>query len=182
MEKKLLIPKESIEKRVKELADQISSDYEGEEPVVIGILNGVVFFFADLLRELSISVKMDFIRAASYGSGMTSSRTIRLTKDVEIPVQGESVILVEDIVDTGLTLTHITEEVKRKGPESVKICSLIEKLERQEVKVPIDYRGFQIKEGFIVGYGLDYKERYRNLPDLYVLRQEATVISNRRVT
>ena len=182
MEKKLIIPRKSIEKRVKELANQISSDYQGREPVLIGVLNGVIFFFADLVKELSIPCKIDFVRAASYGSGMTSGRTIRFTKDVEIPVQGESVILVEDIVDTGLTLAHIIKQLERKGPESLRICSLIEKLERQDIKCPIDYCGFRIKEGFIVGYGLDFNEEYRNLPELYVLKEDGTVISNRRVT
>ena len=170
LDKELLIPRKSIEKRVKELANQISLDYEGRDPVLIGVLKGVVFFLADLARELSIPAKIDFIRAASYGSGMTSGRTIQLTKNVEIPIQGKPVILVEDIVDTGLTLTHIMQEVERKDPESVRICALIEKLERQEIKVPIDYCGFRIKEGFIIGYGLDFDEKYRNLPDLYVLR------------
>ena len=170
MDKKLLIPSKSIEKRVKELANQISVDYEGRDPVLIGVLKGVIFFLADLARELSIPAKIDFIRAASYGSGMTSGRTIQLTKDIGIPIQGKPVILVEDIVDTGLTLTHIMKEVERKDPESVRICALIEKLERQEIKVPIDYCGFRIKEGFIIGYGLDFDEKYRNLPDLYVLR------------
>jgi len=170
LDKKLLIPSKSIEKRVKELANQISVDYEGRDPVLIGVLKGVIFFLADLARELSIPAKIDFIRAASYGSGMTSGRTIQLTKDIGIPIQGKPVILVEDIVDTGLTLTHIMKEVERKDPESVRICALIEKLERQEIKVPIDYCGFRIKEGFIIGYGLDFDEKYRNLPDLYVLR------------
>ena len=130
----------------------------------------MIFFLADLARELSIPAKIDFIRAASYGSGMTSSRTIQLTKDIEIPIQGKPVILVEDIVDTGLTLAHIIKEIERKDPESIRICALIEKLERQDIKVPIDYCGFRIKEGFIIGYGLDFDEKYRNLPDLYVLR------------
>ena len=170
LDKELLIPRKSIEKRVKELANQISLDYEGRDPVLIGVLKGVVFFLADLARELSIPAKIDFIRAASYGSGMTSDRTIQLTKGIEIPIQGNPVILVEDIVDTGLTLTHIVQEVERKDPESIRVCTLIEKLERQEIKVPIDYCGFRIKEGFIIGYGLDFDEKYRNLPDLYVLR------------
>ena len=170
LDKELLIPRKSIEKRVKELANQISLDYEGRDPVLIGVLKGVIFFLADLARELSIPAKIDFIRAASYGSGMTSGRTIQLTKGIEIPIQGKPVILVEDIVDTGLTLTHIMQEVERKDPESIRICALIEKLERQEIKVPIDYCGFRIKEGFIIGYGLDFDEKYRNLPDLYVLR------------
>jgi hypoxanthine phosphoribosyltransferase len=170
LDKKLLISSETIKKRVKELATQISLDYEGKNPVLIGVLKGVVFFLADLARELSISTEIDFVRAASYGAGTTSSRNVRLTKDIETSVHGKPVILVEDIVDTGLTLTHIIQEIGKKGPESIKICALIEKLERQDIKIPIDYCGFQIKEGFIIGYGLDYDEKYRNLPDLYVLR------------
>ncbi len=170
MKKELIFSREVIQKRVKELAGQISSDYEGREPVLIGILNGVIFFFADLVREISIPTKMDFLRAASYGSEMTSSGTIRLTKDVEIPIRGNPVILVEDIVDTGLTLTHIIRNLESKGAESIRICALIDKLERRDIEVPIDYCGFQIDEGFIVGYGIDYDEKYRHLPDIYVLR------------
>ena len=170
MDKKLLISSETIKKRVNELATQISLDYEGRNPVLIGVLKGVVFFLADLARELNIPVEIDFVRAASYGAGTTSSRNVRLTKDIENSVHGKPVILVEDIVDTGLTLTHIIQEIEKKNPESVKICALIEKLERQDIKIPIDYCGFRIKEGFIIGYGLDFDEKYRNLPDLYVLR------------
>jgi hypoxanthine phosphoribosyltransferase len=170
LDKKLLISSETIKKRVTELATQISLDYEGRNPVLIGVLKGVVFFLADLARGLSIPAEIDFVRAASYGAGTTSSRNVRLTKDIETSVHGKPVILVEDIVDTGLTLTHIVQEIKKKGPESVKICALIEKLERQDIKIPIDYCGFRIKEGFIIGYGLDFDEKYRNLPDLYVLR------------
>ena len=170
MKKEILIPREDIQKRVKDLAGQISSDYEGREPLLIGILNGVIFFFADLVREISIPTKMDFIRASSYGSGNESSGTVRLTKDVELPVQGKPVIIVEDIVDTGLTLTHIAKMLKDKGAESVKICALIDKLERRSCAVRIDYLGFRIREGFIVGYGLDYNEEYRYFADIYVLR------------
>lgn len=170
MEKELLIPRENIQRRVKELARQISSDYEGKEPILIGILNGVVFFFADLMREISIPTKMDFIRAASYGSEMKSSGSIRLTKDVEMPVRGQPVILVEDIVDTGLTLTYIVKNLESKGPESLRICALIDKLERRDIDVSIDYCGFKINEGFLVGYGLDYDEKYRHLPDICILK------------
>lgn len=170
MEKDILIPRDTIQKRVKEIANQISSDYKGREPILIGILNGVVFFFADLVREISIPTKIDFIRAASYGSKTTSSGKIRLTKDVEIPIQGESVIVVEDIVDTGLTLTHIVKDLEAKGVESLRICALIDKVERRDLTVHIDYCGFRIEEGFIVGYGLDYNEKYRHLPDICVLR------------
>lgn len=170
MEKKLLIPRETIKKRVRELANKISSDYEGTEPILVGILNGAIFFLADLAREISIPTKIDFIRVASYGSEMTSSGSIRLTKDVEISVQGKPVILVEDIVDTGLTLTHIIRSLEHKNIESLRICALIDKLERRDVNISLDYSGFKIKEGFIVGYGLDYNEQYRHLPDIYVLR------------
>lgn len=170
MKKEILIPREDIQKRVKELAGRISSDYEGREPLLIGILNGVIFFFADLVREISIPTKMDFIRASSYGAGNKSSGTVRLTKDVELPIRGKPIIVVEDIVDTGLTLTHITRRLKDEGAESVKICALIDKLERRSCAVQIDYSGFQIKEGFIVGYGLDYNEGYRYFSDIYVLR------------
>jgi hypoxanthine phosphoribosyltransferase len=176
LEKELLITKTTIQSRVKELADQISSDYEGKEPVLVGVLNGVIFFFADLVREISIPTKIDFVRAASYGSNMTSSGTIRLTKDVEIPIKGKPVILVEDIVDTGLTLTHIIRKLEQKAPESIRICALIDKVERREMNVPIDYCGFQIKEGFIVGCGLDYDEKYRHLPDIYILRQDMPLV------
>ena len=170
MEKEIVIPRDTIQKRVKEIANQISSDYKGKELILIGILNGAVFFFADLARELSIPIKIDFIRAASYGSKTTSSGKIRLTKDVEIPIQGKPVVIVEDIVDTGLTLTHIVKDLEAKGVESIRICALIDKIERRDLTVHIDYYGFRIEEGFIVGYGLDYNEKYRHLPDICVLR------------
>jgi hypoxanthine phosphoribosyltransferase len=170
LEKEILIPRDKIQGRVKELADQICSDYKGKEPVLIGVLNGVVFFIADLARQMTIPTKMDFVRAASYGAGMTSSGTVRLTKDVEIPIRGKPVILVEDIVDTGLTLTHIVKILERKGPESIRICALIDTLERRDIAVNVDYCGFQVEEGFIVGYGLDHDEKYRHLSDIYILR------------
>ena len=135
----------------------------------MGILNGVVFFFADLVREITLPSRIDFIRAASYGSGTSSSGSVRLTKDLEIPVEGKPVIVVEDIVDTGLTLARILEILKERGPESIKVCVLIDKLERRETDIAIDYRGFEVKEGFLVGYGLDFDEQYRYLPDIYRL-------------
>jgi len=170
IEKKVLISRDAIQEQVKEIARRISSEYEGQEPVLIGILKGAVFFFADLVREISIPIKIDFIRAASYGSGMTSGGIVRLTKDVEIPIRGRHVILVEDIIDTGLTLSHIINKMDAKGPESIRICTLIDKLERRDVSVPIHYCGFQIKEGFVVGYGLDHDEKYRQLPEIYILK------------
>jgi len=168
--KELLIDSKTIKARVKELARKISSDYAGKEPILIGILNGVVFFFADLVMKMTIPSKIDFIRAASYGSSMTSSGKIKLTKDVEIPIKDKHVIIVEDIVDTGLTLNRIAKRLEAGEPESISICVLIDKPERRDETVIIDYCGFQIKKGFLVGYGLDHDEQYRYLPDIYKLR------------
>ena len=170
MEKKVLISRHEIQSKVKDLARQISSDYAGKEPVLIGILNGVVFFFADLVMSLSIPSKIDFIRASSYGSSKASSGMIKLVKDVEIPVKGQDLIVVDDIVDTGLTLNYLVKNLKSREPASVKICVLIDKTERREQEVTIDYRGFKVQEGFLVGYGLDYAEQYRYLPDICVLK------------
>ena len=172
MKRELLISRETILSKVKELAHEISSDYEGKDPILIGILNGVVFFFSDLVRAMTIPSRIDFIRAASYGSGMESSGTIKVTKDVEIPIKDQPVILIEDIVDTGLTLKHIVKRLESRGPESIRICALIDKLERRDEEIVIDYCGFQVKEGFLVGYGLDHDEKYRYLPAIYVMRAD----------
>ena len=170
MERELCISKEAIQQRVLELAIKISSDYEGEEPVLIGVLNGAIFFFADLMRAIRIPTKMDFVRAASYGSQMQSSGSVRLTKDIEIPIAGKPVILIEDIVDSGLTLSYLREQFEQRGASSLKICALIDKLERKEKDVFVDYCGFRIQEGFLVGYGLDCNEEYRYLPEIYRLK------------
>ncbi len=170
MKRELLIPRKTILDRVKELARQISSDYAEREPILIGILKGVVFFFSDLVMEMTIPSKIDFIRAASYGSETSSSGTIRFTKDVELPIRDKPLIIIEDIVDTGLTLKRIVKRLESGDPESIKVCALIDKLERRDEEVVIDYCGFHIQEGFLVGYGLDHDEQYRYLPDIYVLR------------
>lgn len=170
LKRELFLSQETIQAKVGELAQQISTDYAGKDPVLVGILNGVVFFFTDLVIAMSIPSKMDFMRATSYGSGTTSSGHVKLTKDVEIPLAGKPVIIVEDIVDTGLTLNRIVEIIKKRDPESVKICALIDKLERREEEVSVDYCGFQVEKGFLVGYGLDHDEQYRYLPDIYVLK------------
>jgi len=156
--------------RVRDLAREISSEYAGKEPVMIGVLNGAVFFFSDLVMEMSIPSRIDFIRAASYGSEMISSGSVILTKDVEVPLKGKHVIIVEDIVDTGLTLEKIIKSLEEKGAESIKVCALIDKLERREADTTVDFRGFLVHEGFLIGYGLDYNEQYRYLPDIYALR------------
>jgi len=170
LEKELLFPRMIIQTRVKELAGQISRDYSDREPIVLGVLNGAVFFFTDLVREMTIPLRIDFIRAASYGSGMSSSGSVRLSKDFKMPIEDKPVILVEDIVDTGLTIAKILKVLMEQSPESIKVCALIDKLERRDMDIVIDYCGFQVKEGFLIGYGLDYNEQYRYLPDIYTIR------------
>ena len=141
-----------------------------QNPVLIGILNGAVFFFSDLLREISVPAKIDFIRAASYGSGRISTKSVNVVKDIEITIRGRHVIIIEDIVDTGRTLSKIVRLLNEREPASLKICVLINKQERRESEVKIDYCGFQVEEGFLVGYGLDYDEQYRCLPDIFTLK------------
>ena len=171
LKREVLISESAIQKRVKEIAEQISNDYKGTEPILVGILKGSIIFMADLMRALSIPIQMDFIRAASYGSKMESSGTVRVTKDMELPVQGRPVILIEDIVDSGLTLAYIKSLLEGRGPASLKICALIDKPERRERDVSVDYCGFHVQEGFLVGYGLDCNEEFRNLPDICILKE-----------
>lgn len=171
MKREVLISESNIQKRVREIADQISHDYQGTEPVLVGILKGSIIFMADLVRAIRIPVQMDFLRAASYGSDRQSSGTVQITKDIELPIEGKPVILIEDIVDTGLTLVHVKELFEARGAHSLKICALIDKCERRERDVLIDYCGFQVREGFLVGYGLDCNEEYRNLPEICVLKE-----------
>jgi len=161
------ISEEEIRQKVLAIAHDLTKDYQDREPILIGVLNGVFIFFADLVREIAFAHRIDFVRLASYGSQVTSSGTIALTKDVELSIQGEHVIVVEDIIDTGLTLSYLVRHLEQKGPESIRICTLINKLERREKAVHIDYCGFELEGGFVVGYGLDYNEQFRNLP--YIL-------------
>jgi hypoxanthine phosphoribosyltransferase len=160
------IPRQEIRRQVKRIAQDLTNDYQNQEPVLIGVLNGVFVFFSDLVREMSIPTKIDFVRLASYGSSDVSSGTITLTKDIELPIKGKPVVIIEDIIDTGATLSYLVTHIKRRDPESIKVCALINKLERREEDIGIDYWGFRLKEGFIVGYGLDYNEKFRYLPYL----------------
>lgn len=169
MERKVLISHERILERVRELGRKISEDYREKEPILLGILNGVVFFYADLVMALSIPVRMDFIKASSYGSAMTSSGQIKMIKDAGLPVKDQDLIIIEDIVDTGLTLKCIIEHIRTRQPASIKVCALIDKRERREQRVVIDYCGFTVEEGFLVGYGLDFDEKFRYLPDICVI-------------
>lgn len=164
------ISEQEIRQTVKTIAQYLTKDYRDREPVLIGVLNGVFIFFADLVREISFPHEIDFVRLASYGSQDTSSGTVELIKDIELSIGGKPVIIVEDIIDTGLTLSYLVDHIEEKGPESVKVCTLINKLERRERAVRIDYWGFEVERGFVVGYGLDYNEKFRNLP--YILSLE----------
>ena len=161
---------EAIEKRVAEIARLISEDYQDGDLVMIGVLKGAFIFLADLVRCLTVAVTVDFIGASSYGSHSASSGTVTLTRTPGVDVRNKDVLLVEDIVDTGQTLAHLVAHFEALGARSVRICAMIDKHERREQKVPVAYRGFQIGEGFLVGYGLDYDEQYRQLPGIYHLK------------
>lgn len=163
----LLYAREEIAQRVRELAAVISADYAGKELVIVGILRGAFVFLGDLVRQLTIPVLVDFVGAASYGSGTETSGRVAITKELQVPVSGREILLVEDIEDTGITLQAIQDKLKALEPRSVKVCTLIDKRERRVVDVQVDYVGFRIAKGFVVGYGIDYAERYRHLPDIY---------------
>ncbi len=165
-----ILSKEDIDKMVSALAFQISLDYDKRTPVLLGVLKGAFIFLADLLRYLSIPVEVDFLRASSYGAGTSSSGNIRLTKEIETNIAGRDILVVEDIIDTGLTLNFLLDYLKKFNPLSVRVCTLINKQERRQKKVKIDYIGHDVPHGFLVGYGLDYNENYRNLPGIYHLK------------
>lgn len=166
----LLFPAEAIDAAVDRLAARIAADYAGREPVLIGILKGSFLFLADLCRRLPMPLAVDFIRLASYGGGMSSTRQVRLTKDAELPLEGRDILIVEDIVDSGHTVVFLREHFRKFAPRSVRIVTLIDKRARREVQAEADYVGFTIDDGFIVGYGLDLDERYRNLPGIYLVK------------
>ena len=155
---------------VDDIARKISSDYQGCELVLVGVLKGAFHFLSDLARQLTVPVQIDFVRVASYGAGTASSGRIRLTKDIEIDIRDRHVLIVEDIVDTGLTLTYLINHLQSFGPRSVKVCTLLDKQERRQAQVGVDYAGHTLEKGFLVGYGLDYAENYRDLPEIYHLK------------
>lgn len=165
----LILSQQQITDRVGELGERISADYRDKNLVMIGVLNGSFIFLADLVRAVTISHQIDFIRVASYGSSKTSSGKISLSKDVELDLSGKDILLVEDIVDTGTTLQWLVHYFTGKHANSVRTCALIDKKERREADVSVNYTGFSLDRGFLVGYGLDYAEQYRHLPQVYSL-------------
>jgi len=168
----ILISREKLMDRVKELGKQISKDYEGLDLMFIGVLKGSVPFLADLIREISIKCTIDFMAVSSYGSGTQSSGIVRILKDLDSNIEGRNVLIVEDIIDTGYTLKYLIENLKSRKPASIGICCLLDKPDRRKVELDIKYIGFKIPDAFIIGYGLDYAERYRNLPFIGILKKE----------
>ena len=168
-----LIDEQTLRNRVAELGHEISGDYAGRDLLLVGVLKGAVFFMADLMRHLSIPCEVDFMAISSYGASTDSSGVVRILKDLDINIEGRHVLVVEDIIDSGLTLSYLVRTLEARAPETLEICALLTKPDRREIDVRVRYTGFEIPNEFVIGYGLDYAERYRNLPYVGVLDPEA---------
>ena len=166
----VLISEEQIRTRIKELGAEITRDYAGRNPLLIGVLKGACFFLSDLMRAIDTRVGIEFMAISSYGSSTRTSGEVRIMKDLDVPIEGRDILVVEDIVDTGLTLSYLLSNLESRGAASVKLAALLDKFERRQREVKIDYLGFKIPDEFVVGYGLDFAERYRNLPFIAVLK------------
>jgi len=167
----VLLTAKQIEERIKELAAEISNDYRGKKPLLIGVLKGAVIFLSDLIRHIEVPVEIDFMAVSSYGADTESSGVVRIQKDLEQSIQGKDVLIVEDIVDTGLTLSYIRENLNSRGPQSLKVVTLLDKPDRRKVPFEADYCGFTIPDSFVIGYGLDFDEDFRHLVDLCILNR-----------
>ena len=165
----ILIDREALQQRIQKLGEEISADYAGRDLLLVGVLKGAVFFMADLMRNLTIPCEIDFMAISSYGDATDSSGVVRILKDLDINIEGRDVLIVEDIIDSGLTLSYLLRNLEARGPASLEICSLLTKPARREADVPVRYVGFEIPNRFVIGYGLDFAERYRNLPYVGVL-------------
>ena len=168
----VMFTSEVLQAKVKELGAAISRDYKGKELLMIGVLRGAVIFMADLARAIDIPLALDFMAVSSYGASTSTSGVVRILKDLDEDLEGKHVLVVEDIIDSGLTLNYLLELLKSRNPASVKLCTLLSKPERRRVNVKVDYMGFSIPDAFVVGYGLDYAEKYRNLPFIGILKPE----------
>jgi hypoxanthine phosphoribosyltransferase len=167
----IMISEKQLKQRTKELGQQISRDFEGQEVLVVGILKGAVLFLSDLIREMTIDTKIDFMAVTSYGASTQSSGVVRILKDLDSGIENENVIIVEDIIDSGITLQYLREYLRGRKPKCLKICTLLDKPERREADIKPDYVGFEVDNKFIVGYGLDYDQKYRNLPYITCLEK-----------
>lgn len=169
----VLITEEQIKEKIKELGEKISNDYRNcDNLLLVGVLKGAVVFMADLIRNIDIPLDIDFMAVSSYGSSTESSGVVRILKDLDDPIEGKDLLVVEDIIDSGLTLSYMCDILKSRKPKSLKICALLDKPSRRKIDLKVDYLGFEIPDYFVVGYGLDYAEKYRNLPDICVLKPE----------
>jgi len=166
-----LVSAEELQRRVAELGEEISSDYAGRSLLLVGVLKGAVFFLSDLMRFIDIPVEVDFMAVASYGSATDSSGVVRILKDLDVAIEGRDVLIVEDIVDSGLTLQYLMRNLGSRNPRTLEVCALLTKPERRKVDLPSRYVGFEIPDRFVVGYGLDHAEQYRNLPFVAVLER-----------
>jgi hypoxanthine phosphoribosyltransferase len=168
----ILVDEETLRNRVAELGEEVSRDYAGRDLLLIGVLKGAVFFMADLMRHLTVPCEIDFMAISSYGASTDSSGVVRILKDLDINIEGREVLVVEDIIDSGLTLSYLMRNLEARQPASLEVCALMTKPERREIDVPVRYIGFEIPNRFVIGYGLDFAERYRNLPYVGVLDPE----------
>ena len=165
----VMLSQEEIENKVTELAKQIEKDYEGQDLLLVGILKGASVFVADLMRKINLNVNIDFMSVSSYGSGTVSSGTVKISKDLDVDIKDKNVLIVEDIIDSGITLRNLYDTLMTREPRSLKLCTLLNKPARKKVDVNVDYVGFVIEDKFIVGYGIDYDEKYRNLPYIAIV-------------
>ena len=167
----ILVQRDELEHRVRELAEEVSRDYADRDLLLVGVLKGAVFFLSDLMRHLEVECELDFMAVSSYGSSTDSSGVVRILKDLDISIEGRHVLIVEDIVDSGLTLSYLLRTLRARNPASLEVCALLTKPERRKVELPIRYVGFEIPNRFAIGYGLDHAERFRNLPFVAVLEE-----------
>ena len=170
--KEVLVSEEEITLKVKELGKQITEDYEGQDLMLIGILKGAVIFMSELAQNIKLPVQMDFMAVSSYGKSSVSTGEVRIIKDLDFSVEGRNLLIIEDIIDTGYTLSYLIDNLKKRGAKSVKVCTLLDKPDRRKADIHVDYLGFIVPDEFIVGYGLDYAEKYRNLPYVAALKEE----------
>jgi hypoxanthine phosphoribosyltransferase len=168
----VLIDEPTLQSRIVEMGEEISNDYAGKDLLLVGVLKGAVFFMADLMRSLTVPCEVDFMAISSYGAGIDSSGVVRILKDLDVSVEGRNVLVVEDIIDSGLTLSYLLRNLEAREPASLEICALLTKPSRREIDIHCRYTGFEIPNKFVIGYGLDFAERYRNLPFVGVLRDE----------
>jgi hypoxanthine phosphoribosyltransferase len=172
---KVLIDDASVQAKVRELGARITTDYAGQDLLLVGVLRGALLFIVDLARQIDLPLEMDFMAISSYGAATETSGVVRILKDLDTAIEGRHVLIVEDIIDSGLTLNYIVEHLRNRNPASIKICALLNKPSRRRVDVKIDYHGFDIPDEFVVGYGLDFRQRYRNVPFVGVLKPETYI-------